>query len=100
MKNMDIVEVSERVYRFQKERVTELGVELTPELVFLHLTEEIGEIARQLVNKNLPMRAYEVDNLKEEIVHAMLDLLVPSRVFNINLPEALGRKIDEMTRRR
>jgi hypothetical protein len=31
---MDIVEVSKRVYRFQKERVAELGVELTPELVF------------------------------------------------------------------
>ena len=97
---MDIVEVSDRVYRFQKERVTELGVELTPELVFLHFTEEIGEIARQLVNKNLPMREYEVGNLEEEVVHAMLDLLVLSRVFDINLPKALDREIDEMARRR
>jgi NTP pyrophosphatase (non-canonical NTP hydrolase) len=97
---MDIVEVSDRVYRFQKERVTELGVELTPELVFLHFTEEIGEIARQLVNKNLPMREYEVGNLEEEVVHAMLDLLVLFRVFNINLPKALDREIDEMARRR
>ena len=97
---MDIVEVSDRVYRFQKERVTELGVELTPELVFLHFTEEIGEIARQLVNKNLPMREYEVGNLEEEIVHAMLDLLVLSRVFDINLPKALDREIDEMARGR
>jgi hypothetical protein len=53
MTGMDIVEVSKRVYRLQKERVTELGVELTPELVFFHLSEEIGEIARQLVNRNL-----------------------------------------------
>jgi hypothetical protein len=53
MTSMDIVEVSKRVYRFQKERVMELGVELTPELVFFHLSEEIGEIARQLVNRNL-----------------------------------------------
>ncbi|MGB8780629.1 MAG: MazG nucleotide pyrophosphohydrolase domain-containing protein [Candidatus Bathyarchaeia archaeon] len=96
---MDIVEVSKRVYRFQKERVTELGVELTPELVFFHLSEEIGEIARQLVNKNLPMREYEVGNLKEEIAQTLLDLLVLSEVFNIDLPEALNRKIDEMTRR-
>jgi NTP pyrophosphatase (non-canonical NTP hydrolase) len=97
---MDIVEVSERVYRLQKERITELGGELTAELVFLHLTEEVGEIARQLVNKNLPMRKYEVGNLKEEIAQAMLDLLVLSRVFNINLFEVLDRKIDEMARRR
>ena len=97
---MDIVEISKRVYPFQKQRVTELGVELTPELVFFHLSEEIGEIARQLVNKNLPMREYEESNLKEEIVQAMLDLLVLSEVFNINLSEALNRKIDEMAKRR
>jgi NTP pyrophosphatase (non-canonical NTP hydrolase) len=97
---MDIVEVSGRVYRFQKERVAELGVELTPELVFFHLSEEIGEIARQLVNKNLPMRKYEVGNLKEEIVQALLDLLVLSGVFNIDLSEALDRKIDDMAKRR
>jgi len=97
---MDIVEVSRRVYRFQKQRVAELGVELTPELVFFHLSEEIGEIARQLVNKNLPMRKYEVGNLKEEIVQALLDLLVLSEVFNIDLSKALDRKIDEMAKRR
>jgi len=97
---MDIIEVSKRVYRFQKERVTELGVELTPELVFFHLSEEIGEIARQLLNKNLPMREYEVGNLKEEIAQAMLDLLVLSEVFHINLSEVLNRKIDEMAKRR
>ena len=97
---MDIVEVSKRVYRFQKEQVTELGVELTPELVFFHLSEEIGEIARQLVNKNLPMREYEESNLKEEIVQAMLDLLVLSEALNVDLSEALNRKIDEMAKRR
>jgi NTP pyrophosphatase (non-canonical NTP hydrolase) len=100
MTGMDIVEVSKRVYRFQKKRVTELGVELTPELVFFHLSEEIGEIARQLVNKNLPVREYEESNLKEEIVQAMLDLLVLSEALNIDLSEALNRKIDEMAKRR
>lgn len=97
---MDIVEVSKRVYQFQKERVTELGAELTPELAFFHLSEEIGEIARQLLNKNLPMREYETSNLKEEIVQAILDLLVLSEIFNINLPMALNKKIHEMAKRR
>jgi NTP pyrophosphatase (non-canonical NTP hydrolase) len=86
---MDIAEVSKRVYQLQKERVMELDVRLTPELVFLHLSEEVGETARQLVNKNLPMREYEESNLKEEIVQAMLDLLVLSEVFNIDLTEDL-----------
>jgi NTP pyrophosphatase (non-canonical NTP hydrolase) len=97
---MDIDEVSKRVFRFQKERVEELGVKLTAELVFFHLSEEIGEIARQLVNKNLPMRDYEESNLKEEIAQAILDLLVLSEVFSIDLPEALKKKMDEMAKRR
>jgi hypothetical protein len=33
----------------------------------MHLIEEMGEISRQLVNKNLVMRKYDEDNLKGEI---------------------------------
>ena len=73
--------------------------ELTPELVFLHLSEEVGEIARQLVNKNLAIREYDEGNLKEEIVQAMLDLFVLSEVNGIDLPTALTGKIKETARR-
>jgi NTP pyrophosphatase (non-canonical NTP hydrolase) len=97
---MDIVEISRRVYRFQKERVEGMGAKLTAELVFFHLSEEIGEIARQLVNKNLPMREYEESNLKEEVTQAILDLLVLSEVFSVDLSEALNKKMEEMASRR
>lgn len=99
MTNMNIAEVSRTIYRFQKERVATFGVQLTPEIVFFHLSEEIGEIARQLVNKNLPMRDYDESNLKEEITQAMLDLLVLSEVFEVDLSTALDKKIDEMAKR-
>jgi NTP pyrophosphatase (non-canonical NTP hydrolase) len=97
---MDIEEVSRRIYRLQKRRVEGLGGKLTHELVFLHLSEEIGEIARQLVNKNLVMREYEESNIKEEIAQAMLDLLVLSEIHSIDLPEALTRKMEQMRKRR
>ena len=96
---MDISEVSRKVYQLQKERIRELGVKLTPELVFFHLSEEIGQIARQLVNRNLPMRNYEEENLKEEMVQAILDLLVLYEVFDVDLPAALNRGIDKMAKR-
>jgi NTP pyrophosphatase (non-canonical NTP hydrolase) len=67
--------------------------------VFLHLYEEVGEIARQLVNKNLTFREYDEGNLKEEIVQVMLDLFVLSEVHGIDLPTALTRKIEETARR-
>jgi NTP pyrophosphatase (non-canonical NTP hydrolase) len=97
---MDIEKVSKRIYRLQKTRVSECGAELTSELVFLHLSEEIGEIARQLVNKNLGYRKYDENNLKEEIVQAILDLLVFSEVHGIDLSKLLTKKMEEMAKRR
>jgi NTP pyrophosphatase (non-canonical NTP hydrolase) len=96
---MDIEEVSKRIYGLQKRGVESLGSKLTPELVFLHLSEEVGEIARQLVNKNLAMREYDESNIKEEIAQAILDLLVLSEIHTIDLPEALIEKIEEIDKR-
>jgi NTP pyrophosphatase (non-canonical NTP hydrolase) len=96
---MDIGKISKEVYQLQKKRVSELGSELTPELVFLHLSEEVGEVARQLLNKNLAIREYDEGNLKEEIVQAILDLFVLSEIHSIDLSEASTRKIQEMARR-
>jgi len=57
-----------------------LGSNLTPELVFTHLIEEIGEISRQLVNKNLAMRKYDKDNLKREIAQAIFRSICSFRI--------------------
>jgi NTP pyrophosphatase (non-canonical NTP hydrolase) len=99
VRDMDIEKLAKRIYQLQKRKVEDLGSKLTPELVFLHLSEEVGEIARQLVNKNLAMREYEESNIKEEITQAILDLLVLSEIHRIDLPEALIRKIEEMNKR-
>jgi NTP pyrophosphatase (non-canonical NTP hydrolase) len=95
---MNIEEICEGIYKFQKKRVSELGAELTPELVFIHFSEEVGEIARQLVNRNLAIRKYEEENLKEEIAQAILDLLVLSRIFNVDLPKTITTKMDKMAK--
>jgi NTP pyrophosphatase (non-canonical NTP hydrolase) len=46
------------------------------------------------------MREYKESNLKEGIAQAVHDLLVLSEVFNVDLSEALNRKVDEMAKRR
>jgi len=98
---MDISEISKEIYDFQVLRTSEFGADLTPELVFLHLTEEIGEIARQLVNKRIPkFRSYDLENTKEEVVQSMLDILVLARLLEIDLPVELKKKIDQMKKRR
>jgi NTP pyrophosphatase (non-canonical NTP hydrolase) len=96
---MDIEEISKKIYEVQKKRVSGLGSNLTPELVFMHLIEEVGEISRQLVNKNLVMRKYDEDNLKGEIAQAILDLFVLSELLNMDLSKELKEKIDEIVKR-
>jgi len=95
---MDIREISQKIYKYQKKRAVELKTELTPEIIFLHLSEEIGEIARQLVNKNLSfkIRKYDEENLKEEIVQAILDLFTLAECFKIDLEKELPKKITEI----
>jgi NTP pyrophosphatase (non-canonical NTP hydrolase) len=96
---MNIEEICKEIYRFQEKRISDLGAELTPELVFIHLSEEVGEIARQLVNRKLAIRKYEEENLKMEITQAILDLFVLSEIFNVDLPKAITIKMEEMARK-
>jgi NTP pyrophosphatase (non-canonical NTP hydrolase) len=99
--NMDISDIQKIIYEFQKKRTAEFGVELTSDLVFLHLTEELGEIARQLVNKKIPkFRSFDEENLKEEIVQSLLDLILLSKFFDIDLPSAIRNKINKLKQRR
>ena len=100
VKGMDITDVSKKVYEIFKRTASELGSELTPELMFMHISEEVGEIARQLVNKNLPMREYSEDNLREEIAQAILDMLALSEIIGMDLPKEIDQKLDSLSKRR
>lgn len=96
----NIADIQNKIYDFQVARAAKFDAELTPELVFLHLQEEIGEIARQLVNQKMPaFRKYDPENLKEEITQALLDLILLSKLFDIDLASAISKKIDNMRSR-
>jgi hypothetical protein len=45
---MDIEEISKKIYEVQKKRVSGLGSNLTPELVFMHLIEEMEKYLANL----------------------------------------------------
>lgn len=96
---MEIKEISKRIHDFQKGRFPKYGSELTSELIFTHLVEEIGEIARQIFNKKSKMREFSESNLKEEITQAILDLLVLAELNNIDLDNAIENKIKDMEAR-
>ncbi len=96
---MEIKELAKRIHDFQKERFPKYGSELTSELIFVHLVEEVGEISRQIFNKGSGMREFDSENLKEEISQAILDLLVLAELNNIDLDQEIEKKMKEMESR-
>ncbi len=94
---MDINELQNQIFEFQFKRFSDLNIDLTDELIFTHLAEEVGEIARQLINKKYPnFRKYNANNLKEEIAQAMLDLFVLSKLNNIDIQAECINKLELM----
>ncbi len=74
----------------------------TEESIFIHLVEEIGEIAREIVNKVTGRKEFSNEKLGEEIADALLFLLLLSEIEGIsveklmeNAREKLRKKLSE-----
>ena len=93
---MELKELTKRIKNFQEIRFKSYNSNLTSELIFIHLTEEIGEIARQIFNKNSNMRNYDETNLKEEIAQSVLDLMVLAELNDMDLEKEIELKIKSM----
>ena len=68
------------------------GEKRTEEEIFIHLIEEIGEIARQLTNKKLRKEKFDPKNLEEEISDSILFLTYLASLYKIDLEESLKKR--------
>ncbi len=69
------------------------------EAIFAHMIEEIGEIARELYNEKSGRDKLNKENLSGEIADVCLLLCQLARNFDIDLQEAVNKKIDELEKR-
>ena len=90
---MDVKEIRKRIVDFSTKRASKVGFTLTPETAFIHLTEEVGEIARQLSNKKIRKELYDKQNLKEEVVDVILEALLLSHLLNVDLDSEIDNKL-------
>ncbi|MBI2546794.1 hypothetical protein HYV81_06470 [Candidatus Woesearchaeota archaeon] len=93
---MDITKAQERIMKFVEQRMRAKKFNPTPELSYIHLTEEMGEIARQLSNKQMRSELYDEENLKEEIVDVLLETLILAKLCNVDLDKEIPKKIDAL----
>lgn len=96
---MEIKDIQKRIVDFSNKRALAKKFELTPELSYIHLTEELGEVARQLSNKKIRPDLFDEKNLKEEIVDVILEALILADTCKIDLDKEIISKINSLFER-
>ena len=64
--------------------------------IIVHLTEELGEISRQILNPELKRQNINIENLKEEIADVILLLSKLANNNDIDIEEAVKNKIEKL----
>ena len=67
--------------------------------IIVHLTEELGEISRQILNPELKRQNINIENLKEEIADVILLLSKLANNNDIDIEEAVKNKIEKLKQR-
>jgi len=81
---------------FQKEVNEIILKKQSGEVIFLHIVEEIGEIAKQFTNKHLGRENFDLKNLEEEISDSIILLVYLASVYNIDLEDSLLRDLKKI----
>ena len=93
---MELNEFQEQSVSAIKARLGKKGIELNTDMLLIHLVEEFGGIAQQIMNKKLKRRELDVNNIAEEISDCMILLSALAKQFDINLDQALNNKLNEL----
>ena len=76
-----------------------LNVKHNNENTLIHLTEELGEIARQINNKNIRNVEQNIDNIAEEIADVILIINKLASNYNIDVEKAIKEKLEKLKQR-
>lgn len=96
---MDLKELQQKTEEIINSIDKKLSTEHTDNITIIHLMEELGEIARQMNNKNIRKIEQDKDNLEEEISDVMLLTTKLANNNNINLEKAILNKIEKLKQR-
>jgi NTP pyrophosphatase (non-canonical NTP hydrolase) len=68
------------------------NVERDPQLSFVQLTEEVGEIAKEINKPRLRHKEVDMENLEGEFSDVFLQLAILADTFDIDLEKAVESK--------
>ncbi len=99
MIKMEIKELQEKAEEIINKIDNKLEFRHNNKNIIIHLTEEFGEISRQILNPELKRQEIDIENLKEEIADIMLLLSKLANNNNIDIEKSITSKIKKLKQR-
>ena len=88
-------EFQKEIVAFAKAWEKKRGVTPTAEDIFIHLTEEIGELAREYVNKKERPGDYSAEKLEDSVGDALMQLVRLADIHNLDIEKVVKKIIRE-----
>lgn len=99
IKRMELNELQEKAEEIINKIDNKLNFKHNNENLILHLTEELGETSRQILNPKLKRGELDLENLKEEIADLILLISKLANNNDIDIEEAINNKIKKLKER-
>jgi len=96
---METKDFHKKIIEFMKKWDEKRGVAPSEQETFNHLIEEIGELAREIVNRESRKDKYSNDKLNNAIADSMMQLIKLADLRKIDLEKEIIKVIDEETKK-
>lgn len=96
---MEMKKFQEKCARIVKNIDNNYNLNRTPELSFIQLTEEIGELAKEVNRPTLRRQTIDPKELNGEFADIMLQLAVLAKMYDVDLESAVDYKLKELQSR-
>ena len=97
---MEIKDLQDKSWKIINEYNKKHDIKYNKELVFHHLVEEVGEIARELHNEKSDWRRkFNKEKFAEEVIDALAFLLILAKDYEIDIEKTFEEKIKKLKKR-
>lgn len=92
---MQVKDFQKKIVEFAKKWVKKQNYKPTEENTFIHLVEEVGELARQYVNKEKRKTKYSEEEIENAIGDILLQVIWLANLKNLDIEEVVLKILKE-----
>jgi NTP pyrophosphatase (non-canonical NTP hydrolase) len=96
---MEVKKLQRKIEKFWEEVDRLKEKKYTPEMAFIHLVEEVGELAREFVNKERRHEKYSKENLIDAIADIFIVAFILASLYKLDVEKLLLKTLNESKKR-